>query len=52
MQSPVAIQLHQALALLGVPEDDLPVIPAAGDNAVARDGDCPDSIAAIFSNVS
>ena len=48
----MAIQLRQALALLWVPQDDLRVIPAARKNlAVGRPGDCPDKIAAIFSNV-
>ena len=48
----MALQLRQALALCWVPQDDLPVIPAARKNlAVGRPGDCPDIIAAIFSNV-
>jgi hypothetical protein len=48
-QSPVAIQLRQALALFCVPEDDLHVIAAARENpAVERPGDCVDTIAAIF----
>ncbi len=48
----MALQLRQALALLWVPQDDLRVIPAARKNlAVGRPGDCPDKIAAIFSNV-
>ena len=58
MQSPVVIRLHQALALLGVPEADLPVIPAAAttpsqEKAFSLSGqDCPDNVAAIFANVS
>jgi len=48
-QSPVAIQLRQALALFCVPEDDLVVIGAARENpAVERPGDCVDTIAASF----
>jgi hypothetical protein len=48
----VALQLRQALPLVWVPQDDPPVIPAARENlAVGRNGDRPDPIAAIFSNV-
>ena len=55
MQTPVALQLRQALALFCVPEDDPSVIAAACENlmlAVERPGDCPDPIAAIFKHVS
>ena len=48
----MALQLRQELALFWVPQDDLAVTPAARKNlAVGRPGDCPDQIAAIFSNV-
>jgi hypothetical protein len=49
MQSPVAIQLRQALALFCVPEDDPAVSAAACENlAVPRPGHCNDITAAIF----
>ena len=49
MQSPVAIQLHQSLALVWVPQNDLVVTPAARENlAVERKVDREDKIAAIF----
>ena len=42
----------QALALVGVPQDDPLVTPAARENlTVGRKGDRPDLTAAIFSNV-
>ncbi len=48
----MAIQLRQALALFGVPQDDLPVFPAARENlAVGRPGEGVDLTAAIFSHV-
>ena len=48
----MALQLRQELALFWVPQDDLAVIPAARKHlAVGRPGECPDPIAAIFSNV-
>ena len=48
----VALERLQALALFWVPQDDLVVIPDARENlAVGRNGDRPDPIAAIFSNV-
>jgi len=37
MQSPVAIQLRQALALFGVPEDDPPVLASARENVASKD---------------
>ena len=53
MQSPVALQLRQSLALFGVPEDDHRVIPAACQQlAVERPGDCQDLTPAIFSYVT
>jgi hypothetical protein len=49
MQSPVALQLRQALAMFCVPEEDPLVIAAACEKlAVERPGHCPDVIAAIF----
>ena len=53
MQSPVALERLQAIALFWVPQNDLVVGPAAREKlAVKTPGDAVDPIAAIVSNVS